>query len=84
MFGAVVLPTKDSIALLGYAAREKKKKNFLIFLLLLVVCCGKIAANYGLTVLMFRLWRAYVSRETKKGSVAASLILFYLLDNKRF
>ena len=55
MFGAVVLPTKDSIALLGSAAREKIKKIFLIFLLLLVVCCGKIAANYGLTVAWFRL-----------------------------
>ena len=64
MFGAVVLPTKISIALLGYAAREKIKKFFLIFLLLLVVRCGKIAANYGLTVLMFRLWRACASRET--------------------
>lgn len=50
MLGAVVLPTKVSIALLGYAAREKKEKVFLIFLLLLVACCGKIAANYGLTV----------------------------------
>ena len=64
MFGAVVLPTKISIALLGYAAREKIKKFFLIFLLLLVVRCGKIAANYGLTVLMFRLWSACASRET--------------------
>ena len=63
MFGAVVLPTKISIALSGYAAREKIKKNFLIFLLLLVECCGKIAANYGLTVVLFRLC-AYVSRET--------------------
>lgn len=49
MFGAVVLPTKVSIALLGLAAREKKEKVFLIFLLLLVACCGKIAANYGVT-----------------------------------
>ena len=50
MFGAVVLPTKVSIALSGRAAREKKEKVFLIFLLLLVACCDKIAANYGLTV----------------------------------
>lgn len=49
MFGAVVLPTKVSIALSGRAAREKKEKVFLIFLLLLVVYCGKIAANYGVT-----------------------------------
>jgi hypothetical protein len=56
MFGAVVLPTKISIALSGRAAREKIKKFFLIFLLLLVVCCGKIAANYGLMVALFRLW----------------------------
>lgn len=49
MFGAVVLPTKVSIALSGRAAREKKEKVFLIFLLLLAVCCGKIAANYGVT-----------------------------------
>lgn len=47
MFGAVVPPTKVSIALSGRAAREKKEKVFLIFLLLLVVRCGKIAANYG-------------------------------------
>lgn len=69
MFGAVVLPTKVSIALSGRAAREKKEKVFLIFLLLLVACCGKIAANYGVMV----------SRETmkkEKGSVAAPLILF--------
>lgn len=77
MFGAIVLPTKVSIALLGSAAREKKEKVFLIFLLLLVVCCGKIAANYGVTVLMFHV-------KQKEGSGNASLILFYLLDNKRF
>ena len=76
MFGAVVLPTKVSIALSGHAAREKIKKIFLIFLLLLVVCCGKIAANYGLTVALF-----YVKQ---KGELIAPLILFYLLDNKRF
>ena len=61
MFGAVVLPTKVSIALSGHAAREKKEKVFLIFLLLLVACCGKIAANYGLTVLMFHV------KHNKKG-----------------
>ena len=69
MFGAVVLPTNVSIALLGSAAREKIKKIFLILLLLLVVCCGKIAANYGLTVALFRLWRAYASRETKREAL---------------
>ena len=70
MFGAVVLPTKVSIALSGHAALEKKEKVFLIFLLLLVVCCGKIAANYGITVLMFHV------KHNKKGSVAAPLTLF--------
>lgn len=61
MFGAVVLPTKVSIALSGSAAREKIKKFFLIFLLLLVVCCGKIAANYGVTVALFHV------KHNKKG-----------------
>jgi hypothetical protein len=61
MFGAVVLPTKISIALSGNAAREKIKKIFLIFLLLLVACCGKIAANYGLTVVLFHV------KHNKKG-----------------
>ena len=70
MFSAIVLPTKVSIALSGHAALEKKEKVFLIFLLLLVACCGKIAANYGVTVLMF-----YV-KHNKKGSVAAPLTLF--------
>jgi hypothetical protein len=77
MFGAVVLPTKVSIALSGHAALEKKEKVFLIFLLLLVACCGKIAANYGVTVLMFHV------KHNKKGSGNAPLTLLYLLDNKR-
>ena len=64
MFGAVVLPTKVSIALLGSAAREKIKKIILIFLLLLVVCCGKIAANYGLTVALFHVTRKRAKGET--------------------
>lgn len=63
MFGAVVLPTKVSIALSGSAAREKIKKIFLIFLLLLVVYCGKIDANYGLTVLMFHVKHSQKKRE---------------------
>lgn len=75
MFGAVVLPTNDSIALSGSAAREKIKKFFLIFLLLLVVYCGKIAANYGLTVLMFHV------KHNKKGKRCRFPNSIYLLDN---
>lgn len=75
MFGAVVLPTKDSIALSGSAAREKIKKIFLIFLLLLVVRCGKITANYGLTVALFHV------KHNKKGKCYRFPNSIYLLDN---